>query len=53
MPVTSEAIVTARTAIKVPIADRDCCHSDASTLAEVTDSGGIANDLLALNIVPN
>src|SRR2546426_1048576 len=32
-------------------ADRDACHSWASTLAEVTDPGGIANDLLALIIL--
>ena len=50
-PGTSEASVTARTAISVPTADRDACHSTASTLAEVTDSGGIAKDLPALIIL--
>ena len=51
-PGTSEASVTARTAISVPTADRDACHSTPSTLAEVTDSGGIAKDLPALIILP-
>jgi len=50
-PDTSEASVTARMATSVPTAERAACHSWASTLAEVTDSGGIANDLLALIIL--
>src|SRR2546421_689182 len=43
--------VTAGMERSVPTAARDACHSWASTWAEVTDSGGIANDLLALIIL--
>ena len=48
VPGTSEATVTARTATSVPTASRDACHFTASTLAEVTVSGGMANDLPAI-----
>src|SRR5437867_3840205 len=51
-PGTSEARVTVRTAISVPTVEREACHSTASTLAEVTDSGGMAKDLPALIILP-
>src|SRR6202162_5329878 len=51
MPGTSEATVTARTATSVLTVSREDCHSLASTLVEVTDSGGIAKDLPALIIV--
>ena len=52
VPGTSEATVTARTATSVPTASRDACHFTASTLAEVTVSGGMANDLPALIMAP-
>ena len=50
-PGSSEATITARTATSVPTAARDTCQRTASTLAEVTDSGGGANDLPALIMV--
>ena len=51
-PGNSEATVTARTATSVPTADRADSHCWASTLAEVTDSGGMVNDLPALIMTP-
>ena len=51
-PGTSQASVTERTATRVATAPRAACHSLESTLAEVTDSGGMANDFPALIIVP-
>ena len=44
--------MTARTATSVPTAARADCHSATSTLAEVTASGGMANDLPALIMAP-
>ena len=43
--------MTARTATSVPTAEREASHWVACTLAELTDSGGGANDLPALIMV--
>ena len=43
------ASVTPRTATSVPTAGREACHSTGSTLAEVTDSGGMAEGLPGLD----